>query len=148
MCSYSGGLVGVNLGLVENCLANVKVVMESADGGHRCAGGLVGRNQGEIRNCVSLGWVTASNAYGAFCGINDGKITDCYAVDDPSLNTNAALVREDRPERLSLCSTGAGTNCAVYGSKAELIEKADFSAWTDWSGEPSELPAPIVTEIK
>ena len=147
MCSYSGGLVGANLGTVENCLVDVKVVMECADGGHRCAGGLVGRNQGEIRNCVSLGWVTASNTYGAFCGINDGKIENCYAVDDPSLNTDEKLVRDDRPTPLRLCGTGGGDNCAVYGTKAELIEKADFSAWTGWTVTLGELAKPVVTQI-
>lgn len=149
VCSYSGGLVGTNYGTVENCSVNVKVLMDVDDDSLRvAAGGLVGNNMGDIRNCISLGWVAASAKYGAFCGINNGRIENCYAVDDPSLNDKAELVRADRPTTLNFCGIGGGTNCAVYGSKAELIEKADFSAWTDWSGEPSELPAPIVTEIK
>lgn len=148
MCSYSGGLVGFSAGTVENCRVNVKVILESADGGHRVAGGLVGRNQGDIRNCISLGWVTASSSYGALCGINEGEIENCYAVDDPSLNTDAALIRADRPETLSLCGTGDGANSAVFVSAAELIEKADVSAWLGWTVGDGGMPAPIITLIR
>lgn len=147
-CSYSGGLVGFNLGTVENCRVEVKVVLENADGGHRVAGGLVGRNQGDVRNCISLGWVTASSSYGALCGINEGVIENCYAVDDPSLNTDPALVRADRPEQLTLCGTGDGVNSAVFGSAAELIEKADVSAWSGWTVGDDGMPTPIVTQIR
>lgn len=147
MCSYSGGLVGNNIGTVENCLVKVKVIMESANGGHVNAGGLVGKNEGEIRNCISVGWVTASRNYGAFCGTNLGSIENCYAVDDPSDNTNEALVRDDRPSILPFCGMGGGVNCAVYSSTSALIESADFTLWSGWTVTDEGLPTPIVTEI-
>lgn len=147
-CSYSGGLVGFNLGTVENCRVSVKVILENAEGGHRVAGGLVGRNQGDIRNCISLGWVTANNSYGALCGINEGVIESCYAVDDPSHNTDPALVNGDRPETLTLCGVGDGVNSAVYASATELIEKADISAWSGWTTDADGMPVLTVTQIR
>lgn len=144
MCSYSGGLVGVNCGTIENCIANITVVMEFE---HRVAGGFVGRNEGTIRNCISLGWVGAAQTYGAFCGTDMGDIIDCYAVDDRSLAIEAS-VHADRPEILPFCGSGRGENCAVFDSAASLAEGADFSEWKGFTQQDGELPRIKITQTR
>lgn len=145
MCSYSGGLCGVNLGTIENCLVNVDVALE-AD--HRVAGALVGRNEGSIRNCISLGTLLAANSYGALVGVNQGDIVDCYALDAfdfESLDAQAQRDYAGRPDILDLCGEyrgngSASESCAVYKTLDELIAQADFSAWAGWTVTAGELP--------
>ena len=55
--SYSGGFVGSNSGVVENCWSNVKMNVSSGEDSYRYVGGYVGNNFGTIRNCYSIGEV-------------------------------------------------------------------------------------------
>jgi hypothetical protein len=105
-----GGLVGENLGIIEDCFAtgNVGEVKAPMDVGGlvgcntgsiaRCyatgnvfgrdyeTGGLVGCNQGIITHCFSTGCVSGENGVGGLVGINRsegervGRIVDCYAT--------------------------------------------------------------------
>lgn len=105
-----GGLVGENLGIIEDCFATGNVGEMKAPmvvGGLvgcntgsiiRCyaagdvfgrdyeTGGLAGWNQGVITGCFSTGWVSGENGVGGLVGINRseeegiGQIVDCYAT--------------------------------------------------------------------
>lgn len=154
MCSYSGGLVGFNSGLVENCKTNVNVALE-AD--HRVAGGLVGRNVGTVRNCISLGTVLAGSSYGALCGINEGDVINCFATDTLDFSSLDEAAQKDyagRPDTLSLCGAHGGNgkttgNTVVYKTLDALIAGADFAVLGDgWSVMAGEIPALVVKEGK
>ena len=77
--SYSGGLVGSNNGVIENCWANVNMNVASGENAYRYVGGFVGNNFGTIKNCYSIGDVNCDSYYGSFVGSNTGFIENCYA---------------------------------------------------------------------
>ena len=77
--SYSGGLVGSNSGLIENCWADVKMDVYSGESDYRYVGGFVGNNFGTITNCYSIGDVQCDRDYGRFAGSNQGSIINCYS---------------------------------------------------------------------
>lgn len=78
--SYSGGLVGSNNGIIENCWSNVKMNVESGENAYRYVGGFVGNNFGTIKNCYSLSDVLCDSYFGSFVGSNTGFIENCYAL--------------------------------------------------------------------
>ena len=68
----SGGLVGENRGIIENCS------FEGPFSGYHTVGGLVGDNYGEITNCSVNGTITGYDSVGGLVGANwGGKITNC-----------------------------------------------------------------------
>ncbi len=71
---FAGGLVGYNMGHIDNCFARSSVYAEYG------AGGLVGRNRkGSIAYCYCSGPVAGSYYLGGFCASNDGgTITSCF----------------------------------------------------------------------
>ncbi len=73
-----GGLVGVNLGLIESSQALQSV---SNTGAWPYAGGIAGYNGGTIRRCFARGDVTTlGNHAGGLAGLNvAGEIRECYA---------------------------------------------------------------------
>lgn len=77
--SYSGGLVGSNSGIIENCFADVDMNVSSGEGAYRYVGGFVGNNFGTIKNSYSLGTVLCDRDYGSFVGSNEGSIENCFA---------------------------------------------------------------------
>lgn len=126
--SFSGGMVGYNLGKVYDCWANVDL---SADG-CRILGGFVGKNEGTVRNCYSLGKALGESSVGSFCGQNLGVITDCYAVQ----NQSYAFVAD-----------GSGENCALASNAAGLAQM-DYSSWSNWIWEHGSLPTLSSVELR
>ena len=84
--SYSGGLVGSNSGLIENCWANVAMDVYSGEDSYRYVGGFVGNNFGTISNCYAIGEVVCDREFGGFAGSNQGIITNCYTVESKDCN--------------------------------------------------------------
>lgn len=81
--SFCGGLAGVNEGIIENCWADVNLQTPAlGDNAYHEIGGLTGRNSGEIRSSYALGKIVADSDVGAFCGLNEGTIVDCYATEE------------------------------------------------------------------
>lgn len=78
--SYSGGLVGSNNGIIENCWSNVTMNVESGENAYRYVGGFVGNNFGTIKNSYSLSDVMCDTYFGSFVGSNTGFIENCYAL--------------------------------------------------------------------
>lgn len=78
--SYSGGLVGSNSGIVENCWADVDMNVSSGEGAYRYVGGFAGNNFGTIKNSYSIGNVLCDRDYGSFVGSNEGSIENCYTT--------------------------------------------------------------------
>ena len=78
--SYSGGLVGSNSGIIENCWADVDMNVASGEGAYRYVGGFVGNNFGTIKNSYSIGTVLCDRDYGSFVGSNEGTIEYCYTT--------------------------------------------------------------------
>lgn len=77
--SYSGGLVGSNNGIVENCWADVDMNVSSGEDAYRYVGGFVGNNFGTIKNCYSLGTVLCDREFGSFVGSNTGFLDNCVS---------------------------------------------------------------------
>lgn len=107
-CGWVGGAVGLNRGLIEDCVTLCEV------DGNNSVGGLCGENwsEGTIRRCAVMGGRMKSDGYpaggfisyneglvaesfaqtedpfayrtlrGAFCGSNPGTILDCYVLAD------------------------------------------------------------------
>lgn len=111
--SYSGALVGVNCGVIENCSVYANVNAE----GCKVVGIFVGRNEGTISDSYAFGSVVAEEKVGAFCGENQNKIQSCYAATE---------------EKVGFCGVG-GTDETVYATVEELYEKADFTSWEGWT---------------
>lgn len=78
--SYSGGFVGSNNGLIENCFANVNISANSGEEAYRYVGGFVGNNFGTIRNCYSIGNIDSETYFGNFVGSNTGILENCFAL--------------------------------------------------------------------
>lgn len=125
--SYSGGLVGVNCGVIRNCAVYADVVAENC----KTVGVLVGRNEGTIYNSYSVGNASGKERIGAFCGENQGGIYNSYAVTDSNL---------------SFCGIG-GKNEILYSTVQEFIDNADFSSWQDWTFEGDGVPSIVGNEV-
>ena len=73
---YVGGVVGLNLGSVENCHNTGSVTSSGSP-----VGGVVGYNGGTVKNCYNTGTVTGSGTpVGGVVGYNyiGGSVTNCY----------------------------------------------------------------------
>ncbi|MDE7082698.1 MAG: hypothetical protein K2O89_03235 [Clostridia bacterium] len=120
--SYSGGFVGANCGIIENCSTDATLVMDEA---FKTVGGFVGRNEGTITHSYCIGGASAGTEYGSFCGLNTGVISDCYSVSTIS--------------GLKFCGVGSAVICEQFESVEEL-QTADFSSWSGWITEEGKLP--------
>ncbi len=76
-----GGLVGWNLGTIDNSHAGLSgVVMVNAIGGQGLVGGLVGSNSGTVTNSYADGGVVATGGtIGGLVGQNTGTVSNSYA---------------------------------------------------------------------
>ncbi len=74
--AYVGGLVGYNLGEIENCYSTGEV------SGYGNVGGLAGYSyEGAISNCYATGTVSGWSSVGGLVGNNYyGTITNCYST--------------------------------------------------------------------
>ena len=74
---FVGGLVGMNLGTINNSYSNV-----SAQSSTSHLGGLVGGNIGSITNSYSIGTITGKDFVGGLIGYNDAStnITNSYSL--------------------------------------------------------------------
>ncbi len=77
--SYSGGLVGSNSGLIENCYSNTLIQAYSGGNSYRYVGGLVGNNFGIINSSYAYGNIKCDKQYGALVGNNEGEINNCFS---------------------------------------------------------------------
>ncbi|MBR7151823.1 MAG: hypothetical protein IKD02_05755 [Clostridia bacterium] len=74
---YVGGVVGYNLGTVENCYNQGTVI------GMNNVGGVVGENySGTVQNCYNTGSVSGNEFVGGVVGSNDGIVQNCYYLSD------------------------------------------------------------------
>ncbi len=130
--SYSGGLVGSNSGLIENCYSNVVVSAYSGGDDYRYLGGLVGNNFGTIKTSYAYGNVRCDKQFGAFVGNNEGEIENCFARICPNLN--------------SFNGNGVVNETNVLFSSAEEMKNYDYSnVFTSkyWKLESGKLPTLI-----
>lgn len=98
--SYSGGLVGSNSGVIENCYANVLMRVYTGNNSYRYVGGFVGNNFGTIKNCYSIGNVYCDRDFGAFCGYNAGLINSCFAKENTKCNLLIGIGNNNNSNRL------------------------------------------------
>lgn len=85
--SYSGGFVGSNSGLIENCYCNVNIEVLSGENAYRYVGGFAGSNFGIIRNCYVIGKVSCDKEFGKIVGSNEGDVENCYSFEDDDCQT-------------------------------------------------------------
>ena len=110
--SYSGGLAGVNCGIIRDCAVYANIIAD----GCKTVGIFVGRNEGAIYSSYAYGKAIGKEKIGAFCGENMGKILNCHVA------TN---------EPLAFCGIGSKGE-TVYSNKEEMFANADFSSWVNW----------------
>jgi hypothetical protein len=80
-----GGVVGANLGTIDDVVSNVTIDVISNGRPTVAVGGAVGANEGTISESYSIKPVmtsgtSASASVGALLGVNAGTIEDCYAT--------------------------------------------------------------------
>ncbi|UKK60927.1 hypothetical protein L6468_07870 [Prevotella communis] len=96
--STVGGIVGYNMGTVEDCTVAANVCIHQIYSGS-IHGGVVGYNLGSVKRCISSAHLTVKNGistsgYGGIVGRNENAITDCIATDVviPDVNARGAIV--------------------------------------------------------
>ncbi len=101
--NYVGGVVGLNLGSVENC-HNTGTVTGTGD----YVGGVVGDNRGSVINCYNTGTVSG-NQVGGVVGYNISSVTNCY-------NTGTVTGTDDYVGGVVGYNSSSVTNCYNTGS--------------------------------
>ncbi len=107
---YVGGVVGENLGTVENCQG------ESTVDGASEVGGLVGRNVGVISQSYADGGVDGSFRVGGLVGENRGEVEQSFATGDVnnSGNSSGGLVGRVHPNGEVRDSYARGEVSGIY----------------------------------
>ena len=101
--NYVGGVVGLNLGSVENC-HNTGTVTGTGD----YVGGVVGDNRGSVINCYNTGTVSG-NRVGGVVGYNISSVTNCY-------NTGTVTGTDDYVGGVVGDNSGSVENCYNTGA--------------------------------
>ena len=109
--NYVGGVVGLNLGSVENC-HNTGSVTGTGD----YVGGVVGDNRGTFENCAFTGSVSGNSNVGGVVGYNSGTVKNCYNTGNISgRNQVGGVVGQNSGGVVGLNSSGIVTNCYNIG---------------------------------
>lgn len=130
--SYSGGLVGSNSGLIENCFANVIISAYSGGDSYRYVGGLVGNNFGTIKSSYAYGDIKCDKQYGALIGNNEGEVENCFSKSFQNVN--------------SLIGNGTiSSNNLIFSSLDEMknYDYTDMLSSNYWKLEQGKLPSLI-----
>ena len=137
--SYSGGFVGSNNGIIENCWSDVDMnVYSDGEDSYRFVGGFVGNNFGTIRNCYSLGNVLCDKDSGSFVGSNTGLIENCFAYKKTNDNSEESL---DNCERI--IGSGSIDNSCIYFDSLTDMKNYNWSKSfdsNDWEFNSNALP--------
>ena len=86
----AGGIVGTNLGTIENCTYEGTIKNKEE------AGGIAGKNKGLIINCTFNGTVSSEHRSGGICGYNLGVIKGCVnngKVNNKEITVESSSVR-------------------------------------------------------
>lgn len=90
---YLGGIVGYNLGTIENCSSSISINYQGYDELNVYAGGIAGCNKGTIQNCyyagsrISVAGASTNANAGGIAGLNSGTIQNSYATGIVSVPT-------------------------------------------------------------
>lgn len=90
---YLGGIVGYNLGTIENCSSSIFINYQGYNGFEIYAGGIAGCNKGTIQNCyyagsqISVAGASTNANAGGIAGLNSGTIQNSYATGIVSVPT-------------------------------------------------------------
>ncbi len=77
--NYTGGVCGVNAGIVTRCYN------AGAVGGGKYVGGICGYNKNEVFDCYNMGTVNGSGtSVGGVCGYNKKQVSCCYNTGEVS----------------------------------------------------------------
>ncbi|MDE7295707.1 MAG: hypothetical protein K2N84_00415 [Clostridia bacterium] len=139
--SFSGTLVGVNSGLVENCYSTVGVraMLNDPTAKARVIGGFVGRNNGTIKNCYAAGKVEADSDFGAFVGENNGRIENCYATAECNGNTEIT--------KITFAGLGSqGDESDILFDTYDQMRAHKFNLGEGWVQEEGKLPTLVSSE--
>lgn len=100
-----GGLVQLNDGVIENCYADVEILLAGiAD----YAGGFVAKNGGVIRNSYAMGDVRCGENCAGFVARNLGLIESCYSTGNVILPSTFAHSPASFASQVGLFSTYMG----------------------------------------
>ena len=128
-----GGIAGsltVNLGSIENCVSNIKIINTTGNS----VGGICGDSSGVIKNCVNLGDITGSstgiNAAG-ICGYTAENIYNCVNFGHISGYSGVAGI-------VGQINASYGVkNCYNYGTISASTENKGAIVGTGISGNPN-----------
>lgn len=118
---YTGGLVGVNNGLISACMVSGSPIRSDK---YECyVGGIAGISYGSIIDCYSENTIYAtasSSSYGAgIVGRNKGKVLNCLAKGDLTGSRVAGIAGQNSTSNAEINSCVA-LNKEIYGSVAAL----------------------------
>lgn len=122
----TGGIVGQNVGIVDNCTVAADVCIHAAQNNSVNHGGIVGDNSRTVQNCISHARLTVQSGgapacYGGIVGYTLGGsciITDCIAegVVIPNVKSRGAIVGLDEYNTATItrnyyrgCKVGSGS---------------------------------------
>ncbi len=159
--SEVGGLVGRNLGNIQECYSTGDVNSTGSN-----AGGLVGENfHGTIKNCYSISDVVGNTSVGGFCGKNNvmSDIEYCYSAGSVNGLSNTGGFCGSNQDTVTDCfydNITSGTTSSSGGmgkSTSNMMEKDtfsdagwDFSIWNIVEGRTYpyldylEYPDPVI----
>jgi The GLUG motif. len=134
---YTGGIAGVNAGIVNECYNTATVTSTWY------AGGLVGKNKGTIKNSYARCTVTCNGTAqedGVLVGLNEGgTITNCYAVGSVALASAyyGKIVGAHSSGTISGCyydnssgvASSADVTYATGYATAAMKSSANYSGW-------------------
>lgn len=131
----SGGLVGNNLGSINECYANTAVNASTTKNG-----GLVGENEGNIDDCYATGDVTGSGTIGGFVGSNTGTpvviISNSYSTGNvPSVANSGGFCGDNTTTTITNCfydSQTSGQSDTGKGEPRTTSQMQQQSTFTNW----------------
>ena len=121
--SFTGGIVGINIGDIMNCTVSTSG-MVIGNGSGTDAGGIAGRNSwwwtgeiyysGKITNCTNNSAVSGKNNVGGLVGNNSGEIHTCLNTGNVFVNTGnigglAGINSHNELTHIYSCCTNRGT---------------------------------------
>lgn len=111
---YSGGLVGANIGKIENSTNLANAYINIYNGGY---GGIVGYNSGTVSECKNLGKISVDGKTQATNELINGYVTQCGGI---------VAVNSTSKSSSGVTSSGNVVNCVNYADISITNKNTDL----------------------
>lgn len=136
--TFTGALVGINQGTIENCIVKNNTIKLNKTGNwaYAFAGGLVGENSGTIQNCTAINPTVTMDINATNCGGGDifayvgglagqsaGTITNCYVKHNETSVLHLDVIGAQQGwSNVTGGAMGLGGIVGHAGGQSQLIE--------------------------